>query len=248
LSSNIQNKSSNIQNKSSNIQNKQVTDQILSKAICDITGQTLVRAVETKGSAERGLYNTSWSINFLIDSYQLLPRSSQILRTTVNLHLVVFKPKTIQCINCFQLHNTQSCSHRPHCHICGSNNHTEEKHTTSCTATPLHYCPAKCLHCRGPHPADDRNCPLRLSLGPKTRSQKEAITRANKAARSRAVIAAKCCKTPIADIPMEEQPATPWTPVYNNTQGLQEAPTTALATCFFNTKIPSHSRVLFNDK
>lgn len=237
-----------ILDKSGNIQNEQVTDCILGEAIHDVTGQTLVRAVETRVSAEKGLYNTSWSVNFLTDSHQPIPRSLRILGTTVNPHLVIFKPKTIQCTNCFQWHNTRSCSRRAHCRICGSNNHTEDKHTSSCAAIPPHQCPAKCVHCGGPHPADNLNCPLRpTSLGPKTGPQKEAITRANKAARSRAVTAAKCCKTPIADIPMEE-PITPRTPVRNRTPGPQEPPTTAPATRFFNIKSPNHSKVLFNDK
>jgi hypothetical protein len=60
-----------------------------------VTGQSLVRAIETKRSTKRGLYNISWSVNFLIDSHQPLPRSLQILGITVNPHLVTFKPKTI---------------------------------------------------------------------------------------------------------------------------------------------------------
>jgi hypothetical protein len=239
-----------ILDESGNILNEQVTDRILGEAIHDVTGQSLVRAVETKRSAERGLYNTSWSVNFLTDSHQPLPRSLRILGITVNPHLVTFKPKTIQCTNCFQWHNTRSCSRRAHCRICGSNNHTEEKHSSSCIATLPHQCPAKCLHCGGPHPADDPNCPLRPTPGgpPKTRPQIEAITKANKAARSRAVTAAKCCKAPITDVPMEEQPATPRTPVRNQTPGPQEAPTTAPATRFFDSKGPNVSRALFNVK
>jgi hypothetical protein len=239
-----------ILDKSGNIQNEQVTACILGEAIHDVTGQTLVRAVETRRSAERGLYNTSWSVNFLTSSHQSLPRSLRILGTTVNPHLVIFKPKTIQCTNCFQWHNTRSCSRRAHCRICGSNDHTEVKHTSSCIATLPHQCPAKCLHCGGPHPADDPNCPLRPTPArlPKTRPQIEAITKANKAARSRAVTAAKCCKAPITDVPMEEQPATPRTPVRNRMPGPQEAPTTAPATRFYNIRSPNHSKALFNDK
>ena len=213
------------------VTNNIVTDGILFESIRDATGQTPIRAVETKRSTESNLFNTSWSVNFLTDSHQPIPRTLRILGTTTNPHLVVYKPKTIQCTRCFLWHNTRSCSRLQRCRICGAGNHTEETHTTSCTAAKPHSCPARCIHCGGPHPADDHNCPLRPVLkAPKTRSQKEAITKASKAARSRAVAAAKCSKTPVTDSLMEGQPATPRTPVRERPQDLQVAPTTGPAT------------------
>ena len=231
------------------VTNNEVTDGILFESICDATGQTPIRAVETKRSTEANLFNTSWSVNFLTDSHQLIPRTLRILGTTTNPRLVTYKPKTVQCTRCFLWHNTRSCSRVQRCRICGAGNHTEETHTTSCTAAKPHSCPARCIHCGGPHPADDLNCPLRPVLKAlKTKSQKEAITKASKAARSRAVAAAKCSKapvidslmegqpttpqTPVTDSLMEGQPTTPRTPVRERPQDLQAPPTTGPATRF----------------
>src|SRR5271169_2562314 len=109
------------------------------------------------------------------------------------MHLVVYKPKTIQCTRCFLWYNTCSCSQFQRCCICRAGNHTEETHTTSCTAAKPHSCPARCIHCSGSHLVDDYNCPLCLvPKALKTKSQKEAINKASKAARSRAVVVAKC--------------------------------------------------------
>jgi hypothetical protein len=81
--------------KSNNIQNEEVTDRILYEAICDATGQSLVKAAETRASSKLGLYNTSWTVNFLSNSHQLLPRTLRILGTTVTLHKIIYKPKVI---------------------------------------------------------------------------------------------------------------------------------------------------------
>ena len=165
-----------------------------------------------------------------------------------NPYLVTYKPKTIQCTRCFLWHNTRSCSQLQHCRICGAGNHTEETHTTSCMAAKPHSCPARCIHCGSPHPADDRSCPLHPVLkAPKTKSQKEVITRASKAARSRAVAAAKCSRTPLMDIQMEGQPVTPQTPVCECPQDLQVPPTTGPATGYFSIENTNHfTPLLFN--
>jgi hypothetical protein len=159
-------------------------------------------------------------MHFLTDSHQPLPRTLRILGTTVSLHKIAYKPKVIQCTNCFQWHNARTCSRRPYCRICGSNQHAKAKHTPNCIALSPYQCLAKCLYCGGPHPADDCNCPFRLTLKgpPKTKLQVEAITRDSKAAKSRAVAIAKCCRAPIIDVLMEEHliyPTTPRTLVRN---------------------------------
>ena len=86
----------------STILNRQITDVKLGKAIYNATGQSLVKVIETRASAKKGLYNTSQIINFLTHSYQLLPKSLQILKITVSLYKIIYKPKVIQCTNCFQ--------------------------------------------------------------------------------------------------------------------------------------------------
>jgi hypothetical protein len=197
----------------------------LTRSILDITGQTPIRTVETSQSIQNGLYNTSWFTSFETESHTPLPKTLRILGVVVTASTITFKPKTIQCTRCFQWHNTRCCSRAQRCRICGSNNHSEENHTTRCISAKPHTCPARCMHCGGPHPADDRNCPLRLThKGPKSKAQREDIIRKQKAARTRACANAKCSKPTIlanvnipADTPMEEEPTgltipTPTTP------------------------------------
>ena len=51
------------------------------------------------------------------------------------------------------------------------------------------------MHYGGPHLADDSNCPLRLThKGPLSKSQRKAITRTQKAARTRACVGVNCSK------------------------------------------------------
>jgi hypothetical protein len=223
------------------LQNRLVTDQILREAVLDFCGQFPVRATETRSSSEQGLFNTSWSLHFLADAHKALPRSLRILGTTAHAHPVTRKQKTVQCIRCYQWHNSRSCLRPQRCRICGSSKHIEELHPPSCAATPPHQCPAKCLHCGGPHPSDELSCPLRpVPLHPKTGPQKDALLRAGKAARSRAVADAKCCKTAVTDTvmgnqssPPPETPGTPKTPTRNRTQSPLQAPPTNLAPRFF---------------
>jgi hypothetical protein len=56
------------------------------------------------------------------------------------------------------------------------------------------------------------------------------ITKASKAARSRAVADAKCSRTPLTDTLMEGLPITPQTLVRKQPQDLQVPSTTGLAT------------------
>lgn len=225
----------------SQVQNHLVTDQILFEAVSDTTNQRPIKAAETRNSLAQGLFSTSWSINFLEEGHKPMPRTLRILGTTVHLHLVIHKPKTVQCTSCFQWHNARCCSRRKRCRTCGSYEHTEEGHTTTCTAILPHQCPAKCLHCRGPHPADDPDCPLRLiPLYPKTKSQKDALVKAGRAAHSRAVLAAKCCKTPLADVSMD----CPRTPTRNRSHSISTAPTTTTAPRFYAPETPNRFTAL----
>jgi hypothetical protein len=194
----------------------------LARSISEITGQTPIRTAETSQSIQSGLYNTSWFVNFETESHTPIPKTLRVLGVVATASLVTFKPKTIQCTRCFQWHNTRCCSRAQRCRICGSNNHTEENHTTQCTTTKPHSCPARCMHCGGPHPADDCNCPLRLThKGPLSKSQREAITRTQKEARTRACAGVNCSKAKAdyipTDTPMEGEPTgltipTPTTP------------------------------------
>lgn len=193
-----------------------VSKDILYEAIKDSTTLDLIQAVESRMSIDSGLHNTTWFISFKTENHtSTLPKTLRILGTTVYSTLIVSKPKTIQCTRCFQWHNTRACSRPERCRICGTTKHTEKDHSTKCNTA--HTCPARCLHCGGPHPADDPHCLLRLTYkGPKTKSEKQAIQKTSKQTRIRACANAKCTRAPKPDSRMEEAPvpytAPPRTP------------------------------------
>lgn len=192
------------------LENSTVTADSVITAIRDSTGQTAIRATETKKSTESGLFSTSWTIHFLAATHKPIPRSLRILGTTASAHSIFLKPKTTQCTRCYLWHNSRSCTRPQRCRLCGSNNHLEGNHSTNCTTEGPHTCPARCLHCGGPHAADNMECPLRPVHGvPKTKSQREAITKAGKSTRARAAAAALCSRTPAPDTPMEEEAVPP---------------------------------------
>lgn len=221
------------------ITSNQVTDAILAEAIRTTANQSLARAVETKDSAQKNLYNTSWIASFPTESHSPLPRNLRILGATVTVAVIKTKPKTVQCTRCYQWHNARSCIRPQHCRICGSRQHQETEHSTRCATPGQHICPARCLHCGGPHTADDMNCPLRPThRGPKTRSEKKAILETTKLARIRACTAANCTRKPLTDpetpttdtngqTQMEILPTTPRTPVRNTPQIIATTPSKA---------------------
>src|SRR5438477_426636 len=172
-------------------------DNILAESIQELTGQTISRATETKESVHSGLYNTSWVISFLAETHCPLPRTLQILGASTTLSIIKSKPKIVQCSRCYRWHNAHSCIKPQHCRICGSTKHQEETHSTHCTAPSPHTCPTRCLNCRGPHPADNTNCPLcPMSRRLKTKSERTAILETSKTACIRACAAVKCSMTP----------------------------------------------------
>lgn len=195
-----------------------VDAKLLTDEIADSTGEPPARVVETAQSVQDGLFNTSWFVSFVSESHVALNKNLRILGVRAVARLVTFKPKISQCTKCFQWHNTRVCSRVQRCRTCGSNEHTENSHTTRCTTAKPHSCPARCLHCGGPHPADDRNCPLRLThKGPPTKSLRVAVQSVTRAARKRACAAAGCSKVALTDIQMEDgphipSPTTPTTP------------------------------------
>lgn len=175
------------------ITNNIVTDTIIADAIRELTSQPAVRVVEAKESAERGLYNSTWIISFITANHTLLPRTLRILGATATTSMFKPKPKTAQCSKCYKWHNARTCILPQHCRICGATKHQEDTHSTRCIAPSPHTCPARCLHCGGPHPADHPHCPLRpTTRGPKTKSERTAILVTSKLARVRALAAAKC--------------------------------------------------------
>jgi hypothetical protein len=184
-------------------------------------------------------------VHFLADAHKAIPRFLRILGTVVPTHEVKTKPKTIQCTRCYQWHNTRTCGRPQHCNICGSYGHSADTHTSSCNATAPHQCPPKCLHCKGPHPADDLSCPLRpVPLHPKTKPETAAILKASKAARKRAIAAANCVHAPATDVVMTS--SRPVTPTRSPVR-LATAPSTRPAHRFFDPRSPNALSPLANE-
>jgi hypothetical protein len=240
-----------------------VTDEIIAEAIHNTTNQSLARAAETKDSSQKNLYNTSWIASFPTDSHSPLPRNLRILGAAVIVAVIKPKPRVVQCTRCYQWHNARNCIRPQHCRICGSTQHQEADHTTRCDTSSPHICPARCLHCGGPHKADDPSCPLRLTpRGPKTRSEKKAILEISKLARIRACTAANCSRKPLTDprslstdpvtpsivrtdpSQMEILPTSPHTPIRNTPQTIALTPTKARS--LFNSTVNRFSPLSFN--
>jgi hypothetical protein len=180
----------------SQVTNSSVTVPVMAESIQEATGQQLVRAAETRASSEAALHNTTWLVCFNTQGHSPLPRTLRILGTAVTASAFVSRPKTIQCTRCYQWHNTRECIRTQRCRLCGAN-HLETEHTSQCNTPHPHTCPPRCLHCGGPHAADDTKCLLRPTIrGPKTRPEKAAILSSTKPARIRACQAAGCTKTP----------------------------------------------------
>jgi len=189
------------------ITSNQVTGQILAETVQEATSQPVTKAVETKDSIQKNLYNSSWIVSFPTEGHTPLTRSLRILGTTITAAIIKTKLKTIQCTRCFHWHNARSCTRPQTCRLCGSKQHQEETHSTNCATSAPHTCPARCLHCGGPHPADYPQCLLRLTpRGPKTKAEKAAILETSKLARLRACTTAKCSRNPQAD---PQAPNTP---------------------------------------
>src|SRR5438045_4953727 len=88
--------------------NSKVMDIILFESICNVTSQTPLRAVESQQSTHNGLYSTSWFVSFGPEGHSSLPRTLQMLGTTVHSHYITPKPKTISCTKSFNCHTTNS--------------------------------------------------------------------------------------------------------------------------------------------
>ncbi|KAL2887170.1 putative 115 kDa protein in type-1 retrotransposable element R1DM [Ceratocystis lukuohia] len=72
--------------------------------------------------------------------------------------LLVEKPRAIaQCSRCFGWHDAKKCSRAQLCKHCGSSEHKSGRHPKCCKAE--YECVSVCFICRGPHPADSKQCP-----------------------------------------------------------------------------------------
>ncbi|CCU76433.1 endonuclease/reverse transcriptase [Blumeria hordei DH14] len=91
---------------------------------------------------------------------------------------------------------SRACSSATRCRLCGSTQHTEKDHNNLCAAPAGHIYPWRCIHCHGPHPADDPTCELRPqpSNPPKIKSQVIDIRRIFSGACIRCQVEAGCVK------------------------------------------------------
>ena len=128
-------------------------------ALTEVTGTTPVQAHETASSAANPHEPTATWLAKFPNEASLNLRKLRLFGMIVNARLLPRRESVIQCGRCFQWHNERSCA-RPHrCRLCGSTKHLEAAHPT-CDGSS-HECPPRCIHCHGPHPADDPTCPLR---------------------------------------------------------------------------------------
>ncbi|KAL2886029.1 Endonuclease/Exonuclease/phosphatase family protein [Ceratocystis lukuohia] len=89
-----------------------------------------------------------------------VPRQLRMGSRLVPVRLLAEKPKaTPQCTRCFGWHDAKKCSRAQLCRHCGSSEHESSKHPACCEVE--HQCVSACFICRGPHPADSKECPLR---------------------------------------------------------------------------------------
>jgi hypothetical protein len=192
-----------------------IAQEHLIRAISEATGQHPVRAVQTTQSSQDSRRpNACWFVSFKSESHSPLDKSLRILGVRAVALLVVRKPRITQCTRCFQWHNARTCTRSERCRLCGSNNHTQAAHTSKCRAALPHTCPPRCLHCGGPHPADDKDCPLRPSQkGLKSKADRQTLQPIAKAARKKAVLEAGCSYKDPTDVRMADEPlTTPRTP------------------------------------
>ncbi|KKF92136.1 hypothetical protein CFO_g5510 [Ceratocystis platani] len=89
-----------------------------------------------------------------------VPRQLRMGSRLVPVRLLAEKPKaTPQCTRCFGWHDAKKCSRAQLYRHCGSSEHESSKHPACCEVE--HQCVSACFICRGPHPADSKECPLR---------------------------------------------------------------------------------------
>jgi len=139
--------------------------------------------------------STTWIARFP-ETHNRLPRTLFLFGCRTQTKILPQRRATVQCTRCWLWHNARTCASEPRCRLCGSSKHSEETHGNLCAATGDHTCPCRCIHCHGPHPADDPKCELRPkpSSPPKSKAQVSAIRRIGSEARMRKQAEAGCVK------------------------------------------------------
>ena len=147
-----------------------ITRKHMMDTLTDATGITPAMAHETTASAANPQEPTAtWLVKFPMEASPSL-RNLRLFGIMTHARTLPRRKTVIQCARCFQWHNERSCARSHHCRLCGSTQHQENSHPT-CDGSS-HRCPPRCIHCHGPHPADDPDCPLRPHPNQKPVSKK----------------------------------------------------------------------------
>lgn len=172
-----------------------VSPQLITSALAEATGVAPVAAAQTKTSLDTPhSYSTDWIVRFP-ENTPRLPYSLNILGVRASARFLPNKVNIIQCGRCFQWHNERRCARPTRCRLCGSTEHTEDKHPNC--SPELHPCPPRCLHCHGPHPADSPECLLRPTPNGNKLTKQQIAQIRQTCAKARLVVgsAAGCPKT-----------------------------------------------------
>ena len=187
----------------------------------------------------------TWLVKYPIEA-SLSLRNLRLFGIRTNARTLPRRTTVIQCGRCFQWHNERSCARSHHCRLCGSTQHLENSHPT-CNGSS-HVCPPRCIHCHGPHPADDPNCPLRPrpNQKPVTKKAKAELRSAGAAARlasrqkagcGRATGSQEVSQTGTGVMDMDtpiQRPQTPTTPTHSRDPTVPPTTNRAIRVARFN--------------
>ncbi|KKF92462.1 Vegetative incompatibility protein HET-E-1 [Ceratocystis platani] len=146
-----------------------------------------------------------------------VPRQLRMGSRLIPTRLLAEKPRAIaQCSRCFGWHDAKKCSRAQLCKHCGSSEHESSRHPKCCGAE--HECVSVCFICRGPHPADSKQCPLRekghtpeerrtirKAQQALTAEKKKACPKAGKSAQTQVVDLMECTETQAESSETEDQ-------------------------------------------
>ncbi|KAI0996381.1 hypothetical protein K3495_g11799 [Podosphaera aphanis] len=146
--------------------------------------------------------STAWIVRFP-ESHRRLSRILYLFGCRTTTRILPRRFSVMQCTRCWLWHNARTCVSPPKCRLCGPSQHLENEHGNLCGANGQHTCPNRCIHCHGPHPADDTNCELRPTTSgpPKSKAQVSAIRHINSEARIQRQAVAGCANSLTTRLP-----------------------------------------------
>ncbi|KAL2890789.1 putative kinesin [Ceratocystis lukuohia] len=145
------------------------------------------------------------------------PRQLRMGSRLIPTRLLAEKTRAIaQCSRCFGWHDAKKCSRAQLCKHCGSSEHESSRHLKCCGAE--HECVSVCFICRGPYPADSKQCPLRekghtpeerrtirKAQQALTAEKKKACPKAGKSVQTQVVDLMECTETQAESSETEDQ-------------------------------------------